>query len=155
MSLLDNIKGVQETSATDHSAQGFHFLHTIEANALLQATQAYFDKGFYLEMMTCQDRREKENVFRLVYQFCTIDHAQRHLLHLDIDPSAEAESIAHIFPASDWLEREVFDMYGVRFANHPDLKRILMPEDYPAHAHPLLKDFVDPESEGKTDGQSV
>lgn len=155
MSVLANIDGVQETTDIDHSAQGFHHLHVITLDALTPVSQAFFDGGFYLEMMTCQDRREADGVFRLVYQFCTMSTPQRHVVHLDVDPATPPPSIAHIFPASDWLEREVFDMYGVHFDNHPDLKRILMPEAYPDGAHPLLKDFVDPESEGEADGQSV
>ncbi|MBK6847105.1 MAG: NADH-quinone oxidoreductase subunit C [Proteobacteria bacterium] len=51
----------------------------------------------------------------------------------------EAPSLVASFPAADWLEREVFDMFGVRFAGHPQLKRLLLPED--ADFHPLLKDF--------------
>ena len=153
MSLLDNIEGVQESTDIDYKAQGFHHLHTITQDALIPVTQAFYEGGLYLEMMTCQDRREAEGVFRLIYQFCTLGAPTRHIVHLNIAPETEAPSIASIFPASDWLEREVFDMYGVAFSNHPDLKRILMPEDYPAGAHPLLKDFVDPESEGEADGQ--
>jgi NADH-quinone oxidoreductase subunit C len=155
MSLLAHIEGVQESTDIDYNAKGFHHLHVILIDALPQVTQTFYDSGFYLEMMTCQDRREADGVFRLVYQFCTLGAPQRHLVHLHIDPATEAPSMAHIFPAADWLEREVFDMYGVRFSNHPNLIRILMPEDYPAGAHPLLKDFVDPESEGEADGQPV
>lgn len=155
MSLLAHIEGVLESTDIDYKAQGFHHLHVIHATALIPVAQAFYDNGYYLEMMTCQDRRKEEDVFRLVYQFCTLNTPKRHILHLNSEPTADIPSIAHIFPASNWLEREVFDMYGVSFSNHPDLKRILMPEDYPAHAHPLLKDFVDPESEGEADGQPV
>lgn len=155
MSVLANIDGVLESQEIDYKTKGFHHHHTITKEALPAVAQAFCDAGFFLEMMTCQDRRENDGVFRLVYQFCTLGAPQRHLINLDISPTINAPSIANVFPASDWLEREVFDMYGVRFENHPDLKRILMPDGYPDNAHPLLKDFVDPESEGEADGQSV
>jgi NADH:ubiquinone oxidoreductase subunit C len=155
MNLLSNIEGVQESTDIDYAAHGFHHLHVITVGALRQVAQSFYDGGFYLEMMTCQDRREAQGIFRLVYQFCTLGKPQRHLVHVDIDPATDAPSVALIFSAADWLEREVFDMYGVRFTDHPNLKRILLPEDYPPGAHPLLKDFVDPESEGEADGQSV
>ncbi len=53
------------------------------------------------------------------------------------DPSIE--SIAGVYPGADWAEREVYDMYGIRFTHHPDLKRILMPDDF--DGHPLRKDY--------------
>jgi len=57
----------------------------------------------------------------------------------DPELPAQGQSIAGVFPAADWYEREVYDMFGVRFAGHPDLKRILLPDD--ADFHALLKDF--------------
>jgi len=155
MSILANIDGIQESTEVDYIARGFHHLHQITSSAICPVAQAFAEGGFFLEMMTCQDRRENDEVFRLVYQFCTLGKPERHIVNLDIPPSTAAPSITDIFPAANWLEREVFDMYGVVFDNHPDLKRILMPEDYPDGSHPLLKDFVDPESEGEADGQSV
>jgi len=74
-----------------------------------------------------------------VYGFNTWETLDRHLIHADVDPGTPACSITHIYKAADWNEREVYDMYGVTFAGHPDLKRILLPED--ADFHALLKDF--------------
>jgi NADH-quinone oxidoreductase subunit C len=58
---------------------------------------------------------------------------------IEEDPSLWLDSVCDIWPGAEWMEREVFDMFGVRFRNHPDLRRILTWEDYPAH--PLRKDY--------------
>ena len=80
---------------------------------------------------------------RLVYGFnrlgATSAATDRHLLHADIDWGQEAPSLTGVYKAADWHEREAYDMYGVHFAGHPDLKRILLPDDVEYHA--LLKDF--------------
>jgi NADH-quinone oxidoreductase subunit C len=56
-----------------------------------------------------------------------------------VDPALEVDSCTDIWPGAEWREREVYDMYGIRFRNHPDLRRILTWKDYPAH--PLRKDY--------------
>lgn len=58
---------------------------------------------------------------------------------IDEDPSLVLESVCDLWPGAEWPEREVFDMFGIRFRNHPDLRRILLWKDYPAH--PLRKDY--------------
>ena len=58
---------------------------------------------------------------------------------IDPDPALEVDSVTDIWPGAEWPEREVFDMFGIRFRNHPDLRRILTWKDFPAH--PLRKDF--------------
>lgn len=56
-----------------------------------------------------------------------------------VDPALEVDSASDLWPGAEWMEREIYDMYGIRFRNHPDLRRILMWKDYPAH--PLRKDY--------------
>jgi NADH-quinone oxidoreductase subunit C len=58
---------------------------------------------------------------------------------IEPDPALELDSVTDIWPGAEWPEREVYDMFGIRFRNHPDLRRILMWKDYPAH--PLRKDY--------------
>ena len=57
----------------------------------------------------------------------------------EADPALEMDSVCDLWPAAEWMEREVYDLFGVRFRNHPDLRRILLWEDYPGH--PLRKDY--------------
>ncbi|MHC4427211.1 MAG: NADH-quinone oxidoreductase subunit C [Planctomycetota bacterium] len=57
----------------------------------------------------------------------------------DPDPALEVDSVTDIWPGAEWPEREVYDMFGIRFRNHPDLRRILLWKDFPAH--PLRKDY--------------
>lgn len=77
----------------------------------------------------------------VVYQLWSIPHrrALRVKCELPLD-GLEIESVTAIWAGANWLEREVFDLFGVHFAGHPDLRRILMPENY-AEGHPLRKDF--------------
>ena len=130
--------------AAPYPERGYHLQGAALPCNLPQIAGVFLAEGFHLEMLTCQDRRETDRVFRLIYQFNRYGAPQRHVISADLSPDATAPSIAAIFPAADWYEREIFDMYGVVFDGHPDLKRILMEEDYVGH--PLLKNFVDPPS---------
>jgi NADH-quinone oxidoreductase subunit C len=78
---------------------------------------------------------------QVVYQLFSFFHKQalRVKCELPLD-DLEIESVCGLWMAADWLEREVFDLFGITFKNHPDLRRILMPPDY-AEGHPLRKDF--------------
>ncbi len=78
---------------------------------------------------------------QVVYQLFSLPHrrALRVKCELPLD-ALEVDSVFWLWRAANWLEREVFDLFGINFRNHPDLRRILMPEDY-AEGHPLRKDF--------------
>ncbi|MFZ5451535.1 MAG: NADH-quinone oxidoreductase subunit B/C/D [Thermodesulfobacteriota bacterium] len=87
-------------------------------------------------------RRERENYpdFTLVYHLLSLETASRVRLKVDLKgPDPAPPSIAAIWPAANWYEREVFDMFGLRFAGHPDLRRILLPSEW--EGHPLLKSY--------------
>jgi NADH-quinone oxidoreductase subunit C len=78
---------------------------------------------------------------QLVYQLWSIENrrALRVKVELPLD-ALEVESVVDLWAGANWLERETYDMFGIRFRGHPDLRRILMPENY-AEGHPLRKDF--------------
>ena len=89
--------------------------------------------------ITVVDYPEKSQRFKIVYLFLSHEFNQRIVLRYSISENEVIPSLTNIFPSSNWMEREVFDMYGVSFKDHPDLRRILT--DYGFEGHPLRKDF--------------
>ena len=89
--------------------------------------------------ITVVDYPEKTQRFKIVYLFLSHEFNQRMVLSYVINENEVISSLTSIFPSANWMEREVFDMYGVSFKDHPDLRRILT--DYGFKGHPLRKDF--------------
>ena len=92
----------------------------------------------YLSDLTCvhyPDRREAP--FEMVYNLFSIDSNER--VRLKVRTSKTVESVTGVWPSANWLEREVFDLFGVTFTNHPDLRRLLLPPDW--EGYPLRKDY--------------
>ena len=85
------------------------------------------------------DYPEKDKRFQLVYLFLSHEHNIRIKILIKFQTNELINSLTKIFPSANWMEREVFDMYGIKFKNHPDLRRILT--DYGFKGHPLRKDF--------------
>ncbi len=85
------------------------------------------------------DYPENENRFELVYLLLSHENNTRIKILIKFQINQVINSLTKIFPSANWMEREVFDMYGIKFKNHPDLRRILT--DYGFKGHPLRKDF--------------
>ena len=90
--------------------------------------------------ITAVDYPNKEERFKLVYLLLSHENNLRIIINVFINENTIIPSITKIFPSSNWMEREVFDMYGIALKDHPDLRRILT--DYDFKGHPLRKDFT-------------
>ena len=89
--------------------------------------------------ITAVDYPQNEKRFKIVYLLLSHEKNLRIIINTEIDEKTIVPSITKIFPSANWMEREVFDMYGVSFKDHPDLRRILT--DYGFNGYPLRKDF--------------
>ena len=89
--------------------------------------------------ITAVDYPEKEKRFKIVYLLLSHEKNLRIVINTHINEKIVVPSITKIFPSANWMEREIFDMYGISYKDHPDLRRILT--DYGFEGHPLRKDF--------------
>jgi NADH-quinone oxidoreductase subunit C len=89
--------------------------------------------------ITAVDYPGREKRFKIVYLLLSLENNLRILINSHIEEKNIVPSITKIYPSANWMEREVFDMYGILFKDHPDLRRILT--DYGFEGHPLRKDF--------------
>ncbi len=85
------------------------------------------------------DYPNEEKRFEMVYLLLSIENNTRLKISIKFESNEKIPSLVKIFPSANWMEREIFDMYGIKFTNHPDLRRILT--DYNFKGHPLRKDF--------------
>jgi NADH-quinone oxidoreductase subunit C len=92
----------------------------------------------YLSDVTCVHYPDRWDApFEIVYNLFSISTNER--VRLKVRTSDTVDSVTGVWPAANWLEREVFDLFGIRFAGHPDLRRLLLPPDW--EGHPLRKDY--------------
>jgi NADH-quinone oxidoreductase subunit C len=119
---------------------------TVPADRIRDALSALKSDGFrLLVFLTCVDHlvdasREFPERYELVYQLRDMEKPEGIRVRTFIDgESPRIDSVSDIFPPANWEERETYDMFGIVFANHPDLTRILMPDDWVGH--PLRRDY--------------
>jgi NADH-quinone oxidoreductase subunit C len=94
----------------------------------------------FLSDLTCADYYPREPRFEMAYHLLSIQNKQRVRLKVRLDgEDAVIESITAVWPAANFFEREVFDLFGIRFLGHPYLRRIMMPEDW--EGYPLRRDY--------------
>ena len=94
----------------------------------------------FLSDVTCVDWYPTQPRFEVIYHLFSISRKERVRLKVRLDGEAPAvESVTSVWPAANYFEREVFDLFGVRFTGHPYLRRLLMPEEW--EGHPLRKDY--------------
>ena len=89
--------------------------------------------------ITAADYPENQQRFKIICLLLSHEFNQRIILSYFINENEPISSLTKIFPSANWMEREIFDMYGIKFTDHPDLRRILT--DYGFQGHPLRKDF--------------
>jgi NADH-quinone oxidoreductase subunit C len=112
----------------------------VPITALHDVLRSLKDAGFdYLVDLSSVDNYGSEPRFELVYELYSYGHNCHLRVKAALEEDTEAPTVTDIWRTANWHEREVYDMMGIKFAGHPDLRRILMWEGYPYH--PLLKDF--------------
>ncbi|MBL9134347.1 MAG: NADH-quinone oxidoreductase subunit C [Verrucomicrobiales bacterium] len=125
---------------TEHASRGWHLDVTVTAPQVLDTARLMDRLGFCLDMVTGVDWMAQQ-AMEVVYDYLHFDSSVRVVVRTRVPrEAAEVPTISEIFPGANWHERETHEFLGIRFAGHPNLTPLLLPED--ATFHPLRKDFV-------------
>jgi NADH-quinone oxidoreductase subunit C len=129
------------TIATNAKYDRSELTITVARENIVTACQALQAAGYnFFEDVTAVDWYPSEPRFQISYHLLSLSLKQRVRLVVRLDGSdASLDSITSVWPAANFYEREIFDLFGVHFGGHPNLKRIMMPEDWVGH--PLRKDY--------------
>jgi NADH-quinone oxidoreductase subunit C len=137
--IADALKG----SLVAHSIAFGELTVTIAAGDIVAAVKTLRDdercRYFSIIDITAVDWPGRERRFDVVYHFLSPSHNRRIRVKIEVGEAKPVPSIIGVFPGADWFEREVYDLYGVPFTGHPDMRRLLT--DYGFEGHPLRKDF--------------
>ncbi len=127
--------------ATDAKFDRAELTIIVARENIIAACQAVQQTGYeFLEDVTAVDWYPSEPRFQITYHILSMSLKQRIRLIVRLDSdSASLDSITSVWPSANFYEREVFDLFGVHFGGHPNLKRIMMPEDW--QGNPLRKDY--------------
>jgi NADH-quinone oxidoreductase subunit C len=141
---LARLRAWNAAAVTDAKFDRGELTVTLERSAIRNAVALLRDdpelKFTFLADVTCVDWYPQEPRFEVVYHLLSMARKGRLRLKARLaGDDANLESVVDVFPAANFFEREVFDLFGVRFSGHPYLRRIMMPEDW--EGHPLRKDY--------------
>ncbi len=128
-----------KTSKVNHDQLYFTIDHEDLINVIIFLKSNQETKFKQLIDITAVDFPEDIKRFKIVYLLLSHENNSRAIIEYSINENEVIPSITSIFPSANWMEREVFDMYGIKFKDHPDLRRILT--DYEFEGYPLRKDF--------------
>jgi len=128
-----------KTSKINHDQLYFKIDHEDLINVIIFLKSNQETKFKQLIDITAVDFPEDKKRFKIVYLLLSHENNSRVIIEYSINENELIPSVTSIFPSANWMEREVFDMYGIKFKDHPDLRRILT--DYEFEGYPLRKDF--------------
>jgi NADH-quinone oxidoreductase subunit C len=138
--IIERIEALLPGTLLDHHDFRGDLTGVVDRSRLLEVVEVVFAEGFQMLLdVTAVDFLDRDPRFDIVYHFLNLNSQDRLRLKVRVNDGEAVPSLTGRFKSADWSEREVHDMFGLGFDGHPDLKRLLMWEDFPGH--PLRKDF--------------
>lgn len=140
--IINKIKSLDENIVKEISDFRDELTLTIQTDKIVEAGKLLKEdpelEFVFCEDVTAIDWARKNNRFTVVYHVYSYKHNFRLRLKIDLENDT-VDSVTSVWASANWYERETFDMYGIKFNNHPDLRRVYMPEEF--EYYPLRKEF--------------